>query len=669
MIPPPPPPPLPSRRSAIGLMDVADGSDASTHAYFAKVLLDENARAFEYQIAPTPDPALRQPGEIPLFPVIKALIPGAPLSRKLAPQQLLYALGKLRGTQLTLNEYNASLSIDDDADEGKRYARHHAIDLFSVLAFQPPDATTPVTVPGLDELVASVEDHFAESLASHRAAIAAGSVEFDGLGELYKPGTLLAGTTALGGGVAAGYRVRTSWYEEKRTLFKIETSFHMRLECIVSFGRYFSLVTFDEVYSGWTGAKVRALADLGLATPVAQDDTHLHDRGAKCVDLLAGNAVPFVEYAPGSFFVHRGSSNRGGSMVPSVASGRIVIDGERGMLLGHYPSQGADEVTLAIQGAAARYKRIANDASLARGELPPVGQGILLFRAVPDNLHAVIWPALVGFSFATKAWGHVLADAVHSIRFNDDAFAKLVLAPERKRLIRALVKFGAGKAQFDDLIQGKSGGSVFLLHGPPGCGKTLTAEAIAELLHRPLYYVTMGELGTTPQEMEDRLGSVLELCAGWNALALIDEADVFLEKRTASADVTRNAMVCVMLRLLEYHPGILFLTTNRVLEFDPAFESRVTVALRYDHLAPDARAQVWRNLVGNLRGIEVDPALDFEKLAETVMNGRQIKNAVRLALALAEDMESPLTQDLIEQTIAITAVGREEMTGKNAYVM
>lgn len=42
-------------------------------------------------------------------------------------------------------------------------------------------------------------------------------------------------------------------------------------------------------------------------------------------------------------------------------------------------------------------------------------------------------------------------------------------------------------------------GTIFLLHGPPGVGKTLTAEAIAELLHKPLYVVSMGELGTTPE--------------------------------------------------------------------------------------------------------------------------------------------------------------------------
>jgi predicted ATPase with chaperone activity len=35
------------------------------------------------------------------------------------------------------------------------------------------------------------------------------------------------------------------------------------------------------------------------------------------------------------------------------------------------------------------------------------------------------------------------------------------------------------------------GASVVLLHGPPGVGKTLTAEAMAENFHKPLYPVSM----------------------------------------------------------------------------------------------------------------------------------------------------------------------------------
>lgn len=73
------------------------------------------------------------------------------------------------------------------------------------------------------------------------------------------------------------------------------------------------------------------------------------------------------------------------------------------------------------------------------------------------------------------------------------------MANDQKGLIRALVQDNK-RIQEDqpggssDVIKGKGGGVIFLLHGPPGVGKTLTAEAIAELLHYPLYrYVLPGE--------------------------------------------------------------------------------------------------------------------------------------------------------------------------------
>ena len=45
-----------------------------------------------------------------------------------------------------------------------------------------------------------------------------------------------------------------------------------------------------------------------------------------------------------------------------------------------------------------------------------------------------------------------------------------------------------------------------------------------------------------------------------------------------------NAMVSVFLRQLEYYRGILFLTTNRVGDIDPAFKSRIHVSLEYEPL-------------------------------------------------------------------------------------
>jgi SpoVK/Ycf46/Vps4 family AAA+-type ATPase len=136
------------------------------------------------------------------------------------------------------------------------------------------------------------------------------------------------------------------------------------------------------------------------------------------------------------------------------------------------------------------------------------------------------------------------------------------------------------EGQMSDVIRGKGQGSVFLFYGPPGVGKTLTAEAVAEMLHRPLYQVSMGELGTTPDTLESGLKAILDGCSRWKALVLLDEADIFLERRSSSGDLLRNAMVSVVLRMVEYFAGVLFLTTNRVASFDPAFQTRITVALR-----------------------------------------------------------------------------------------
>ncbi|KAM0269821.1 hypothetical protein ACHAQH_009659 [Verticillium albo-atrum] len=146
-------------------------------------------------------------------------------------------------------------------------------------------------------------------------------------------------------------------------------------------------------------------------------------------------------------------------------------------------------------------------------------------------------------------------------------------------------------------------------------------------------------------DLERRLTDVLELCAEWDALAVLDEADVFLETRSVS-DLVRNAMVCVMLRIHEYHPGILFLTTNSVRTLDPALESRITLAIKYKELSREGRAQIWKGCFENVPGPK---NFDYDELAEEGLNGRQIKNAVRLALSLATDQETHLIQSILDE--------------------
>jgi len=164
-------------------------------------------------------------------------------------------------------------------------------------------------------------------------------------------------------------------------------------------------------------------------------------------------------------------------------------------------------------------------------------------------------------------------DRIQDIVWSDEAFRLLVLSPKTKALIHALVtQHTARSTLFDDVVQGKGKGLIGLLSGSPGCGKTLTAEALAEITRRPLYVVSAGELGTEPTALDQRFAKILELAQMWNAVLLIDEAEVFLHKRSAT-DVMRNALVSIFLRQLEYYQGILVLTTNMLDQCDPAFES------------------------------------------------------------------------------------------------
>jgi len=196
---------------------------------------------------------------------------------------------------------------------------------------------------------------------------------------------------------------------------------------------------------------------------------------------------------------------------------------------------------------------------------------------------------------------------------------------------------------------GKGGGCIFLLHGNPGTGKTLTAEAVAELLHRPLYSVSVGELGTSTQTLETKLRDILDVASHWNAVILIDEADIFLEKRTEN-DINRNAMVGIFLRLLEYHQGVLFLTTNRVKCFDEAFHSRISVALKYNDLTDQSREVIWTNLLESAK----ITGFDVKELAKHKLNGRQIRTAIRLAQALAYSEGKTVQLQHILCTITIT---------------
>ncbi|EKJ74400.1 hypothetical protein FPSE_05407 [Fusarium pseudograminearum CS3096] len=156
-------------------------------------------------------------------------------------------------------------------------------------------------------------------------------------------------------------------------------------------------------------------------------------------------------------------------------------------------------------------------------------------------------PILAGFSLTRRSWGFFLVDNIADIRWNDDSYGNLQIDQSRKDIIYEVVKeHRKAPVALDNVVAGKGAGLIFLLHGPPGSGKTMTAECVAESLHCPLYHTTMGELGPNVKAIEEQLQITFTRIQQWSAILLFDEADAFMAERSEN-DLERNALVSGML--------------------------------------------------------------------------------------------------------------------------
>ena len=118
-------------------------------------------------------------------------------------------------------------------------------------------------------------------------------------------------------------------------------------------------------------------------------------------------------------------------------------------------------------------------------------------------------------------------------KFQVNVMNDLVLDPIAKTMIKALSQRYTQEKETNvtysaDFIRNKGEGQIFLLHGKPGVGKTTTAECVAELTKRPLLSLTCGDLGIDPLQVEGNLTKWFKLATSWEAILLLDEADVYV---------------------------------------------------------------------------------------------------------------------------------------------
>ena len=184
---------------------------------------------------------------------------------------------------------------------------------------------------------------------------------------------------------------------------------------------------------------------------------------------------------------------------------------------------------------------------------------------------------------------------------------------------------------------------------------------MADKTRRPLYYLQAEDLGTNAAYLGPKIKKVFEMATEWNAVILLDEADVFMAERSP-ADIARNELVSIFLRELEYFRGIIFLTTNLYSTIDTAFRSRVNIHLLFEPLPPASRLVLWRKFLdrlpmerGKVRPLEGLERGDLEELAKWELNGREIKNAIKTVKTWCDCKEYDMSLLRLESGIKVTA--------------
>lgn len=229
-------------------------------------------------------------------------------------------------------------------------------------------------------------------------------------------------------------------------------------------------------------------------------------------------------------------------------------------------------------------------------------------------------------------------------KYNETISDSLILPRNQKELVEMLIEHKSGG--FVDIISGKSGGAVVLLAGPPGVGKTLTAEVYAEHEHRALYSVQCSQLGIEPTELEENLLKSFTRAGRWNAVLLLDEADVYIRKR--GGNLQQNAIVGVFLRVLEYQDSVLFLTTNRPEDVDDAIGSRCMARIDYPIPSTEDQRKIWRVLAAASRIELHDDTIQEISERNPSLSGRDVKNLLKLGHLISQARGEKITPDTID---------------------
>ncbi len=219
----------------------------------------------------------------------------------------------------------------------------------------------------------------------------------------------------------------------------------------------------------------------------------------------------------------------------------------------------------------------------------------------------------------------------------------IVLPDDQRTMLHEIVATVRGRPQVLEqwgvgMKLASSKGVTILFAGPPGTGKTMSAEIIAHELNQDLYKIDLSTIVSKYiGETEKNLERIFIEAQASNAILFFDEADALFGKRSEvrdSHDRYANIEISYLLQRMEAYDGVTILATNLRANLDEAFTRRLQFAVDFPFPEEEDRLRIWQTLFPP--DVPRDAELDFGLLARRFkLAGGSIRNILVSAAYLA----------------------------------
>ncbi|OKH43714.1 ATP-binding protein [Phormidium tenue] len=202
-------------------------------------------------------------------------------------------------------------------------------------------------------------------------------------------------------------------------------------------------------------------------------------------------------------------------------------------------------------------------------------------------------------------------------RFSDD---ELVLPPKQHQqfqdILQAMTALTQVHYQWGTARAWNECGISVLFEGPPGTGKTMAAEALANQLGLPMYRIDLSQVvNKYIGETEKNLKRLFDTADISDTVLFFDEADALFGRRTEVKDAHdryANLEISYLLERMERFKGLAILATNRQKDLDEAFLRRLRYIIEFPLPDERDRRRLWQQVIPP----QVDASqLDFDFLA------------------------------------------------------